>query len=53
MTQQDVLEETVRSVKRSRSTTEGRLLRAGLEVFAEMGFDAATTRMIAHRAAAN
>lgn len=53
MTQDDVLEETSKAAKRSRSITEGRLLRAGLEVFSEMGFDAATTRMIAHRAETN
>lgn len=53
MTQHGALEETLRPAKRSRSSTEGRLLRAGLEVFSELGFDAATTRMIAQRAETN
>lgn len=39
--------------KRDREASRRRILQAGLEVFAELGYDGATTRMIADRAGLN
>jgi AcrR family transcriptional regulator len=39
--------------KRDREASRRRILQAGLEVFAELGYDGATTRMIAERAGLN
>jgi len=39
--------------KRDRQKSTARILQAGLEVFAELGYDAATTKIIAQRAGLN
>jgi AcrR family transcriptional regulator len=39
--------------RRDRETTQENLLRAGLEVFSELGYEGATTKMIAQRAGSN
>lgn len=39
--------------KRDREATENKLLKAGLEVFSKIGFDAATTQMVAKKAGVN
>ncbi|WP_374074865.1 TetR/AcrR family transcriptional regulator [Bdellovibrio bacteriovorus] len=43
----------VKGKKRDRSASEDRLLHAGLEMFSKLGFDGATTRMIAKKADVN
>ncbi|MEK2646446.1 TetR/AcrR family transcriptional regulator [Bdellovibrio sp. BCCA] len=43
----------VKSKKRDRSASEDRLIHAGLEMFSKLGFDGATTRMIAKKADVN
>ncbi|HYX33258.1 MAG TPA: TetR/AcrR family transcriptional regulator [Oligoflexus sp.] len=39
--------------RRDRETTQENLLQAGLEVFSELGYDCATTKLIAQRAGSN
>jgi len=42
-----------RPKRRDRETTQENLLQAGLEVFSELGYDCATTKVIAQRAGSN
>ncbi len=39
--------------KRDREATQNKLLKAGLEIFSKIGFDAATTQMVAQKAGVN
>jgi len=39
--------------KRDREATKSKLLKAGLEIFSKIGFDAATTQMVAKKAGVN
>lgn len=39
--------------KRDREATKNKLLKAGLEIFSKIGFDAATTQMVAKKAGVN